>query len=54
LYIHKEKTQLKVGSEYIWLRIAIEPGNREIMGLRIFKERNIFVTERFLSDVVKE
>jgi putative transposase len=49
-----DETQIKVvGSEYIWLWIAIEPENKEIVGLRISKERNMFViAERFLSDIV--
>ncbi|MER5176045.1 MAG: DDE-type integrase/transposase/recombinase, partial [Candidatus Nitrosocosmicus sp.] len=46
-----DETRLKVGSEYIWLWIAIEPENKEIIGLRISKERNMFVAERFLSDI---
>lgn len=45
---------LKVGSEYIWLWIAIEPENREILALSISKERNMFVAERFLLTVVKD
>ena len=49
-----DETRLKVGSEYIWLWIAIEPENKEIIGLRISKERNMFVAERFLSDIVEE
>ncbi len=49
-----DETQIKVGSEYIWLWIAIEPENKEIVGLRISKERNMFVAERFLSDIVEE
>jgi putative transposase len=49
-----DETQIKiVGSKYIWLWIAIEPENRKIVGLRISKERNMFViAERFLSDIV--
>ena len=42
-----DETQIKVvGSEYIWLWIAIEPENKEIVGLRISKEMNMFVAER--------
>jgi transposase-like protein len=49
-----DETQIKVvGSKYIWLWIAIKPENKEIVGLRISKERNMFViAERFLSDIV--
>ena len=40
---------IKVGSEYIWLWIAIENDNREILQISISKERNMFVAERFIS-----
>jgi hypothetical protein len=43
---------LKVGSEYIWLWIAIEPENKQILALYVSKERNMFVAEHFLSEVV--
>jgi putative transposase len=45
-----DETVIKVGSEFIWLWIAIKPtNNKEILGFSISKERNMFVTERFLS-----
>jgi putative transposase len=47
-----DETMLKVGSEYIWLWIAIEPENKQILALYVSKERNMFVAERFLSDIV--
>ena len=48
-----DETAIKVGSEYTWLWVAIEPKNSEILALSISKERNMFVAERFLSRVVK-
>jgi putative transposase len=43
---------LKVGPEYIWSWIAIEPEkNKQTVVLSISKERNMFVAERFLSDI---
>ena len=48
-----DETALKVGSEYIWLWVATEPKNREILALSISKERNMFVAERFLLTIVK-
>ena len=48
-----DETQLKVGSELIWLWVAIEPKNRQILALSISKERNMFVAERFIGDLVK-
>lgn len=49
-----DETAIKAGSELIWLWVAIEPGNRQILALSISKERNMFVAERFLSGLVKE
>ena len=46
-----DETLLQVGPEYIWLWIAIELENRQILALSISKERNMFVAERFLSDI---
>ena len=43
------KLMLKVGSEYIWLWVAIEPKNKEILAITISKERNMFVAERFIQ-----
>ena len=48
-----DKTMLKVGSEFIWLWIAIEPENRQILAQNITKERNMLVAERFMSDLVQ-
>ena len=49
-----DETLIKVGSEYIWLWITIEPKNKEILALTISKERNMLIAERFLSGVVKD
>ena len=46
-----DETVNKMGPEFIWLWIAIEPTNKEILGFRISKERNMFVAERFLSNL---
>jgi len=48
-----DKTLVKVGPEYIWLWVTIEPENRQILALTVSKERNMFVAERFMSDLVK-
>ncbi len=49
-----DETTIKVGSELIWLWVEIEPKNMEILALTISKERNMFVAERFLSDIIQE
>ena len=48
-----DETLIKVGSEYMWLWITIEPENKQILALTISKERNMFVAERHLSGLVK-
>ena len=48
-----DETLIKVGSGLVWLWVAIEPKNRQILALSISKERNTFVAERFISDVIK-
>lgn len=48
-----DETQLKVGSEIIWLWVAIEPKNKRILALSMSKERNMFVAERFISRLTK-
>jgi putative transposase len=47
-----DETMLKVGSELIWLWVAVEPDNRQILALSVSKERNMFVAERLLSDLI--
>jgi putative transposase len=49
-----DETQIKVGSELIWLWVVIEPESKDVLRLNISKERNMFVAERFLSNVTKE
>ena len=48
-----DETLIQVGSELVWLWVAIEPENREILALSISKERNMLIAERFLSGLVR-
>jgi putative transposase len=41
-----DETLIKVGSHYIWLWVAIDPKNKEILALTISKERNMLLAER--------
>jgi len=45
-------TLVKVGWGYIWLWIAIEPKNKQILAASISKERNMFVADRFIYGLV--
>ncbi|MDQ6724302.1 MAG: DDE-type integrase/transposase/recombinase [Thermoproteota archaeon] len=49
-----DETAVKVGSELIWLWVIIEPIDKEILSINISKERNMFVVERFISNIIKE
>ena len=49
-----DETVIKVGPEYIWVWVAIEPENKEILGMSISKEQNMFIAERFISDVIEK
>lgn len=42
-------TQIKVGQDFFWIWIAIEPDSKIILGLHISFQRNMFVAEQFLS-----
>lgn len=48
-----DETVIKVGSEFIWLWVAIEPIRNEILGISISIERNMFIAERFISKLIK-
>ena len=47
-----DETLIKIGSELIWLWVAIELGSKEILGISISKERNMLLAERFISSLV--
>ncbi len=49
-----DETTVKVGSELIWLWVVIEPVDKKILSINKSKERNMFVAECFLSNIVKE
>jgi putative transposase len=49
-----DETQIRVGSEYIWLWVATSTENGDILRIGISEERNMFVAERFLSDLIGE
>ncbi len=49
-----DETVIKIGSELIWLWVAIESKDKEIPSINISKERNMFVAERFLFNLLEE
>ena len=53
-FIVDDKTLLKVGSEYVWIWVIIEPIDKVIIDIRISFERTMLVAERFLKDLVSQ
>lgn len=49
-----DETLIKIGSKYVWLWIAIESKNRQILQIDISFERNMLIAERFLSSLIKK
>jgi putative transposase len=47
-----DETIIKVGSQLIWLRVAIEPKNGQILIQSLSQERNMFVAACFLSQAL--
>ena len=47
-----DETQIKVGSRYAWLWVAIEPKHREILGIDVSFERAMLVAERFIASLI--
>jgi putative transposase len=45
---------IKVGSDYVWLWVAIEPTDRTILGIRISIERNMLVAEQFIKSLIRK
>ena len=43
-----DETLIKVGSEFVWLWVAIEPKHRQILQVDISFERTMLVAERFI------
>jgi putative transposase len=41
--MQKDEDAVKAGSEFIWLWVAIEPKDKEILSIYISKKRNVFM-----------
>ena len=48
-----DETLIKVGNEYAWLWIAVEPVNKTVLGIRISFERNMLIAEQFIHHLVR-
>ncbi len=48
-----DETLIKIGSGYVWLWVAVESINKQILALSISKERNMLIAERFIKGLIK-
>jgi putative transposase len=49
-----DKTQIKVGQDYFWIWVAIEPIDKVILGTHISLERNMLIAEEFLHSMINK
>lgn len=49
-----DETLIKAGSDYVWLWVAIEPGDKMILGIRISIERSMLVAEQFIQSSIRK
>ena len=49
-----DETQIKVGNDYFWLWVAIELSNRSILDIYLSAERNMFIAQNFIRNLVNK
>jgi putative transposase len=49
-----DETLIKVGSDYVWLWVAIEPNEKTILGIRISIGSNMLVAEQFITSLIRK
>ncbi len=47
-----DETQIKVGSEFIWIWVPIESKHRQILHMDISFERTMLIAERFIESLI--
>jgi putative transposase len=48
-----DETMIKIGSNYMWIWVAIESESKEILRISVSKERNMLIAEHFISSLTK-
>jgi len=48
-----DETVIKICSEVIWLWVVMDNKTKRILRLSISKERNMFVAERFVANLIR-
>src|SRR5215211_2612780 len=49
-----DETQIKVGQDYFWIWVAIEPIDKVILGTYVSLERNMLIAEEFLHSMINK
>jgi putative transposase len=49
-----DETQIKVGQDYFWIWVAIEPIDKVILGTHISLEMNMLIAEEFLYSMINK
>jgi putative transposase len=49
-----DETLIKVGTELVWVWIAIELKDKTILGIRISYERSMLIAEQFIQSLVRK
>jgi putative transposase len=49
-----DETQIKVGNDYFWIWIAIEPKDKSVLDIYLSVERTMFVAEHFLHNLINK
>jgi putative transposase len=49
-----DETLIKVGSNFVWLWVAIEPRDKMILDIRISLERSMLVAEQFIQSLIRK
>ena len=47
-----DETLIRIGSQYVWFWVAIEPKNKQILQIDMSFERTMLVTERFIASLI--
>ena len=47
-----DETLIKIGPTYMWIWVAIEPENKQILAVTISKERTMLIAERFIVSLI--
>ena len=49
-----DETLIRIGSQYVWLWVAIEPENKQILHVNMSFERTILIAERFIASLINK